>query len=183
MIPLLANLWLSSASAHQNVKIEQALTNAQLSWAPNKPVWQSPNYADSQQTWSGYVDGVPTFILYVDESTGDELVSSQHRIFDEKRWTQERYYQYGVDNIQRNAVDIVNVAGKRKTLLFWHQMDNYIGASPLQIKFEQLKRRLRGESANGALVIVELLPEQTAKLAAKLGDTAFEPSIKQSVEH
>lgn len=101
-------------------------------------------------SWEGAIDGVNTRIIYVDEGAGKrELVSSRHRVFDADKWSQRKMERIQVNGIELLNVHLVNAAGTQRELLAWYQLAGFQSYSGLEIKLNQLKRRLSGQPIDG----------------------------------
>lgn len=125
--------------------------------------------ADDEVVWLGFIEGLMTKIIYVDESQGKELVSSRHRIFDNERWTQVKFdnLQVSINGQQTSVrlVDVVNVAGVHKTLISWYQVEGLQSHEGLRVKWQQFMNRLNGDHGNGFFIVVEIGSSKNQKTA------------------
>jgi len=90
------------------------------------------------------------YIAYFDEING-ELISSQHRFFNDKYWSllSRKTQEIGENNL--NHLMLISPTGQQRQLFFWYQVNDKSLVSSTRVKLYQTYQKLINKNASGSI--------------------------------
>lgn len=149
-------------SIPENIKAEPLpyITYQDRFWQPQMQGADKEAYSRIELPHS--LPTVEAYIAYYD-GTGDELISSSHRLFSDKYWS-----LLGNENVQLNnsvkLTEIASQASERRYLLHWYEIGGKHFNSANKAKLYQAYLMLLGKNAGGVKVILTATKEQANPL-------------------
>lgn len=120
----------------------------------NSVIWM-PQMVKAHEQWSGTLNGSDVYIAkYHFDNDETELVSGLNRPFNIERFSRISKQNAKVDNANAATIDIVDVSGRKVSLVYWYEVDGIRTISPLKTKINQLKSKLSGRAGKGYFVAV-----------------------------
>lgn len=112
-----------------------------------------PIFENANAEMKGHSEGLDYFVAYYKVNVqGQELINSNNKLFNYKRWSIEQKQDYG----QFKTLTITNINGGKRLLAYTYVTPWFTSASSLKIKLSQAVEALSGRAQLGMLVMLSM---------------------------